>query len=493
MIRARIRLLVLLCSTTGLLRAADPDFGFVPTSVDVAGPGQAVETVISFHNGSDKLLRNVKLEWTAPPYLHITAKSSQAKAALSAGTDISWVLRIDSDTDEILSETALLRVEYSTGAGLARVAVKPLVIKSKERTPAERLVDIQVQTALETLDSSRDGDVSLLITNNSGKTVQVTEVHASGPSFLTITDQQAHSIQDIGPLQSARRTLRVKAEGRVIPGKYLLYFDVSLKSSEFGRTDVRTLALSQAITVGVLGESAIEKVLGVTSFLFLPGWLALTTGSLLWRTKSQSLTVALGDAGKKFPLEAASAEYILLSVSFSLLFAVVLWLLFQRWFFVEYGLPDILWVWLASILIGSAAFLTYWWLVIKLRVPSSSDEPIDVLSKLAKRGQRLKLERVVMKNSKSHEPAFLLLAGADKDSAWISPALLIDFALISDQRISKAVQEELNGPGRPKRIARMLKEWKQAISFRSEPLDQVSCCLRTEFDGAGKDDLVQTS
>ena len=314
--RPPLRLTTLLFSATGLLHAADPDFGFVPASVDVAGPGQPVETFVSFHNGSDKLLRNVKLEWTAPPYIHITAKQSQAE--LSPGADISWVLQVSADTDEILSESALLRIEYSTGAALARVAVKPLGIKSKERIPAEKLVDIQVQTALETLDSSRDGDVSLLITNKSAKTVRVTEVHASGPRFLTITDQQARSIQLIGPLQSARRTLTVKAEGRVIPGKYLLYFDVALKSSEFGGTDVRTLALSQAITVGVLGESAIEKVLGVTSFLFLPGWLALTTVALLWRTKSQSLTVALGDAGKKFPLEAVSAEYVLLSVSFSL-------------------------------------------------------------------------------------------------------------------------------------------------------------------------------
>ncbi len=484
---------MLLFSASAILRAADPDFGFVPPSVDVAGPGQPVETVISFHNGSDKLLRSMKLEWTAPAYVHITASQLQFKAELSPGADISWILRVAADTDEVLSESATLRVEYSTGAGLARVAVKALLIKSKERTAAEKLVDIQVQTALETLDSSRDGEVSLLITNKSGKTVQVTQVHASGPRFLTIIDQQAHLTQAIGPLQSARRTLTVKAEGRVIPGKYLLYFDVSLKSSEFGRTDVRTLALSQAITVGVLGESAIEKVLGVTSFLFLPGWLALTTGALLWRIKSESLTVALGDAGKKFPLEAVSAEYILLSVSFSLLFAVVLRSVFQRWFFVEYGLPDILWVWLSSILIGSAAFLTYWWLVIKLRIPSSSDEPFDVLSKLAKRGQRLNLERVVMKNSKSHEPAFLLLPGADKDTAWISPALLIDFAQISDQPTSKAVQEELNGPGRPKRIARLLKNWKQAISFRSEPVDHVSFCLKTEFDAVGKDDLVQTS
>jgi hypothetical protein len=184
------------------------------------------------------------------------------------------------------------------------------------------------------------------MTNKSIGDIQVTNIFPSSPSFICFTQDkctQEFKTEKIplnlklSPHQTSIIPIKITTSDRVPPGKHFLVFDVHFAWSEDGK-QLGNIIVTQEVKVGVLGESEILTVLGLPSFLILPGFLMLVTIRLLWNLGIVKSPEPIGE----FPLQVEKPDFWVVSITISGIVAVLYPLFTKRNYLDSYGLKDII-------------------------------------------------------------------------------------------------------------------------------------------------------
>jgi len=401
-------LFTLALSRPALPADAKPELEFQPSAVSLpVGVAQQATALIVVHNPTDSTLRDLRLSWLPRPSLDVQPTSPLSLPVLAPHADYFWTLAIKpaqalaspgalgpsaivrpgggpeagffttmapplEQHETQIDENLDLRLDYGTVAGgrtSPQVILKSLPVKSKNLGDLDKILDVQIKTTLESLDSSQWGSIYLVLKNNSARTINLMNITPIGRGVSFCQGGQApygglpfsfycspHSLT-LMPYQTAIEEFLVHANDRLKAGKYLLVFQIAIQSSEGGVPLRGNMVISQDVDVGVLGESAILTVAGVPAFFLLPGTLLLLTIGLCWSLEERWWPAPDQD---RFPFRSTEPNFWLVSVIISLFIAIVPWLFRRRWYFSRYGLQDVGLLWFASILAGIGCYVIWW-------------------------------------------------------------------------------------------------------------------------------------
>jgi cbb3-type cytochrome oxidase subunit 3 len=387
---------------------ARPELEFQPSAVSLPAAGaQQAAALIVVHNPTDASLRDLRLSWLPKPGLDVQSTASLSVPSLVPHADYVWTLAIKpahvpaapgavgpsamarpGGQPEAGSFTTLapslgeqvtpidenldLRLDYVIVAGgrtSPQVILKSLPVKTQDLRDLSQILNVQIKTTLESLDSSQWGSIYLVLKNTSARTINIMNIVpiGGGVSFcqggktpyggLPFCFYTSFHSLILAPYQTAIEEFPVKASHSLKAGTYLLAFQIAIQASEGGAPLRQNLLISQEVDVGVLGQSAILTVTGIPAFFLLPGTLLLLTIGLCWSLEERWWPAP---DQEEFPFKRTGANFWLVSVIISLLIAIVPWLFRKRWYFSRYGLQDIGLVWFASILAGIGCYVIWW-------------------------------------------------------------------------------------------------------------------------------------
>jgi hypothetical protein len=155
------------------------------------------------------------------------------------------------------------------------------------------------------------------------------------------------------PHQMGYVPILVEASDRVQPGKHLLVFDVTFLWGEPKTAQPRDLVRSTEVDVQVLGESTVLKLLVLPSSLLLPGFLALSTWGFLWgldvgkpnNAAKPNLRNALN-----FSQSLTDRMFWVAGITLSIA-GLAIAHFFGHDVLGTYGLIDLIWVWMISVVL----------------------------------------------------------------------------------------------------------------------------------------------
>jgi hypothetical protein len=329
-----------------------------------------------------------------------------------------------------------LLAKFRTAAGSPQATGTAVELLPPTPIDVDKIASVEIKASLATLRSDHTEPVYLLVTNKSARPLTVEKVLSKSPSFITFDDLQTKV--EVAPGQTAILTLDAEAGPRVVPGEHQLVFRLVASS---GGTRFNLVA-SQAAKVGVTGEAEALAVFGVPSLLVLPGFLLIAAASIFWR-----LRIFRKDwDGDAFPFALKEPEFWVLAVIFSIAIVFVakcakIDLLGQ------YGLEDLVLVWIASMLLGVAIYLC----VIPLRnrkraarVPGADDDPLQLLAKLAKQGLSLDRPSVSYDTDSGSAQLFLVQPASEtRPASWAAPRITYTW-MTHDPKLDQKIQDQLD-------------------------------------------------
>ncbi len=504
--------------------APQPEVQILPASVELpANPQQATHVLVTLRNVTDAELREVRLSWLPEQGINISPPTVPEQA-LAPHAEVAWAFEFSQSQLDPAAGTVDLRIDYKQGA-TPKVLAQSLAVKTQEAEGIDKFLDAKIDTTLETLDTSHTGKIDLLLTNKLGQDVSL-DIKADAPDFVCFDPAQSgcesgmfaegagwlrsliaelHKlyghVEEGGEATSASEAIRsgvplkgyqselvpfeVGARERVEPGKYLVTFEITLKGNRMQSAD-RSLVVAQVVEVGVLGESTILQLLGVPSFLLLPGCLLVLTFGL-FRDHGPSWFRPIA---KDEWLDPKNAYFWLVSITASGLMAVIFRVVLGWWYFVRYGLVDLVVVWLASVLLGFLLYLGFFlvtqvlpqWLE-RRRTPTQDDDAATVLTRLGRQGLGLTLDRYTINAIASEEPVFVIKK-VDEKNAWVSP--VINITLSANEKLSQDIRDEMK-TGRPGKLAKLVSKEKGIATLKTHPIEGPRLYQFTDLKRANPD------
>ena len=149
------------------------------------------------------------------------------------------------------------------------------------RSGVGKNVSLLVRPASSSLESGKETTIFLVIRNKGETAVHLGRTELKGPKFIAIEEEEEDRLTTVPPGISVRG-LTVQAADSVSPGKQELAFVVPVRGADGDRVD---LVATEAVQVGVVGETALLTALGVPSLLLIPGFLCLATFMVFWRVR----------------------------------------------------------------------------------------------------------------------------------------------------------------------------------------------------------------
>jgi hypothetical protein len=408
-----------------------------------AGAGAAPATVEVFPASSELSaghrtgLRVVVTNTTDRPLQRVVVRALHAGAAnldftvqrreplvIPPGYSRTWRLTVERAARQLSAERIEVLARFRTvsgkgvkGAGVVHASAE---LKPPSVPDASAVASFELLAALKTLKSGKTEHVYLTFTNKTAVKLTAGPIEASKPGFLSVSGGEGPFV--VLPGETRVIALDVSADDSVRPGTYQLVFTTPVT---VGETEQRfTLTASKAVDVAVEGESELLTALGVPTLFLLPGFLVLATMSLLWRTR---LLRKKWDSDAFF-LEVKSAEFWVAAVVIS--FVIVFgWSQVAGDLLDQYGLEDIVGVWIASILLGVAFYVAHVLVRNHNRestTPNTGDGPLETLEKLHNQGLDLVRERRDYLDPGGARTLYAIQSlDEDRPATWMSPA--IDF------------------------------------------------------------------
>lgn len=225
----------------------------------------------------------------------------------------------------------------------------------------DKVAEVQVKSALKVLQEGRPGVIYLIIRNISNVPIKVQDVILTpdNKNFIQASSADLERGKELLPQQAQKLEVLVSANGQIEEGSHLLLVEVAIEWKKNDKPLTGRLFASQDFSVEVLGASGILSVLGVSSILFLPGFLGVT-GFIVLKRLSQKYS-----AGEKWELDLKSPEFWMMALIASVP-AVLLYPRLSKWWFGEarnylkgYGLSDVALLGIASIGVGLGVGITY--------------------------------------------------------------------------------------------------------------------------------------
>jgi hypothetical protein len=396
----------------GIAHADQPDIAvdIIPNTVSIP-PNQQngqqdhtsneVQVEVEITNLSNNTLQALQLCWFTNVAVTVTATngSSSGKCfvplinTLAPGAQQTWDVKLAQTKDRLIPGNVEFRINYKRPVNgqpsgvVDRTTFASLSVQGLKPEVAQQVASVEVATSLTALNEQQPGQVYLLVTNTSDFQLQVNRLISEGPDFITLdirgfrdasngqqqagnAQQQANKCNNVAnesrdevptgsllipPRQSITIAIAVSTSCPVQPGNQLLVFQIGIQWQDEGQLQTGNLVAHQVVQVGVLGSSEILTLLGIPSFLFLPGFLALITIRLLWQLSTKK-------PAEDYPLKTLSPEFGLIAVSLSGI-AAFLYPPITQWFthvrrdyLVRYDLSDIVHIWLASVGLAIAGY-----------------------------------------------------------------------------------------------------------------------------------------
>jgi len=275
----------------------------------------------------------------------------------------------------------------------------------------DKVAEVQIKSAVKVLQEGQPGVVLVIVRNISNVPVAITKVDVTIDGKETSQDPTQDSIKatitGLTPEQPVlpqhAQKLKVDLSARQIEeGTHLLLVQVDLKWNKNNQPLTGSLFASYDFSVEVIALSGVLSVLGASSILFLPGFLAVTVFFVLNRLWGKWWQ------GEKWQLDWKSPEFWMVALTVSLV-APYIYRWVSPWRFGEtrdylkgYGLSDVVLIWFASISISIVCWGIYriiretivWWIENQRRrlvnygdslELDPNDNPNELLSKLARR------------------------------------------------------------------------------------------------------------
>ena len=424
-------------------QAEDVQLQLTPNPVQLAA-GDSAQVIAILRNNSGAALRDLEVHWSSDLAIKVDPQSSMPQEVKSKSA-LAWPIKISQSVPGRNVGAIQFWVSYSTSEKEGTIpGVAAASMQVQELTPLDidKLVTVKLESAVDELDEHHAAQLYLVVTNSSAVPVTVTRIVPYGPDFLTLNANSASNTV-LEPQTSRTFPVTAKVGDQAAPGNYRVVLAIDLSWTDGGKPRTGAVATAQTLPVSILGQSEILKLMGVPSFLLLPGFLALATFGFLWARI----------APKKKILDPLSVEEkALLAVSLSFLTAFVYpFLAHGRNYLNGYGLRDVVWVWFGSIGFAMAA-----WIVasgsramyaraqrlkaerqaradadaVNRRMPTKNDSPSKMLDRMQANHVGLPPHQVKVKlGSAQKARAFLVVpAGGPITESWVVPPI----ALIPD-------------------------------------------------------------
>ncbi len=424
-------------SPSGAQTPQAPTIQVIPESVVLGLNGRGTVTVF-LRNDTRHALRNVAL--SAQSGDGLTADTSGLRLAQLAPLAVhTWTLPVTRPNGAPLTGQLYLRADFewqrSDGGPLVHAtSILNLPVRTATAETAESWATVQLLTTLSSLQEHRPGTIYLVLTNKTADSLRVVRVTSHGPSFVSsVVHDMAAAAAPLAAGQTRTITVDVKAGTAVQSGKHLLLFEIELAREQPGSTRRATLVASHELDVGVFGESQLLTLLGVPSFLVLPGFLIVATIGLLWTYTGIPNAAGVVPA---YAFKTLGTDFWLVAVTLSLLSAVVYPTLTGRNYLDGYGMIDVALVWGGSVLFAVVGFtvVTGTWRFVRWRrrwkegrlLPALTDDQLTTLEKLARRRLSLNLKQADVTIAGKQERGFLLEPdfGVAND-LWVAPGITL--------------------------------------------------------------------
>ncbi len=472
-----LAVLLLLMSPARPSQAQDGAFtvDLLPVSIDALDldTSASIEALVIARNQTAHRLRNLSLSWFADPDLrvNVTLKDSTQDTRpdeLPPQGEYAWKVQVTPRDSVATAGTVYFRIDYEQLAegkpAASRIHTAEWVVRSRGLKPIDALVDVRIETTLETLEEHRPGKAYLVLANKTDTLLQASLLRVEAPDFVSASYE--NTVRAIAPRQSIAYEVDLEADRRVTPGKHLLLFEIEIAQRQGQSVQRRQKLVSKEVEVGILGESAILTLLGVPAFFLLPGFLILVTAGFLWRVglwKRESDTGAFALEADQAKLgDVTKPEFVVASITLSGLVTVG-FLLSGRNYLASYGLEDLMWVWLFSVfgvgLVGYTLLMLGRNLYQDWRYPTEADTPIEVLKKLDRQHLGVHLRRVRVPVEGGEQEVFLLQDDPEHRSAiWVSPPLEIYWRDTAPLELRERVDKLLGPEDDAGELAKALKE-----------------------------------
>jgi hypothetical protein len=415
-------LLAFLCLSQQASAATDAvTIDLTPSSIAL-GAGETSHVLVILRNPGDSEISNVEVKSLSDLDLTVEPDGAVSHSIPAHGVS-AWPMRISQKTPGRSVGKLIFWVTFSTGdpGRASGASFASLDVTEHALMDVNKLVAMKLESAVSQFDQKHPAYLYLVVTNASTTPVTVTTVRADRPPFLFLIPKPAgdpatwdldeqcksKSVNVASPIQaivppSASKTFPVIAcaSNNAPIGTQRVILDADLTWIDNGKTRTSTISVAGTLPISVLGESDLLKLIGVPSFLFLPGFLALATFAALW-----SRTLSASDP----ELKLSTAETAVAAVTLSIVSAIVYpHFPGNRDYLSGYGLEDIFRVWFGSILFGVAAW-TILFAVVSLRrravemqrareaavaaemeakrvkeiTPTKQDTPLQILARMA--------------------------------------------------------------------------------------------------------------
>ncbi|MFH1524166.1 MAG: hypothetical protein ABIF04_04310 [Chloroflexota bacterium] len=454
----------------------DVQLNFYPNTLELA-VGEAVEVVLTAHNYTEDTLIVSSLQSLPSRGITASIRSGSASSILPQ-SDLIWTILVTRTEENVSNQPLYFRLDYRN-ANASRSVFGSIVINLDQLLSADNVATLVVETADARLSQQRSGWVYLVITNNTNQPIQIQPIQMNGPGSVNLVPKFTGT-QELAGLDTLILTVDVLISDVVQPGDHLLIFDVPITQERYGIVQTYHLVRKQTVTVDVFGASEILAAFQIPSILLLPGMLAVITIGLWWKLFKPT------ESQKEFPLTFKSESFWLVSISISILIAVLypsfteIVLKDRRDYLYGYGIIDIMWIWFLGVALGliyslvGAVGRMLWG---KMLFPAENDSPVTLLRKLHRQGLKVGLHKVRLKDG-DRELYLLQKWHGFNGNYWVSEH--IGYSQ-TDNAIEQKIEKHLVINGNPGKLANLLDQGKVAINQRPQP---------EKIDGSKIDKLV---
>ncbi len=307
-------------------------------------------------------------------------------AAVEAGTSAAVPVHVRRSANGYASGSLVFRLAYEWSdagktAPKSSVAVVKLDIQERQVPAIDKLIALKVETPVKVLGENQEGLVIVSLQNLSAYPLTLESLEAGGVRYITAAPREATSNVAIAPRSTESFAFGVTLKSPYQIGDEVLVFDARIRWAQDGREFTGSQQVSKTIPIGVVTEqSDLLKLLGMPTYLLLPGFLVMIAFGFCWKRFSPK-----ADLG----LTPTNVEFWVLTITLSIPLIVV-----YRGYAALVGLPsrfpdtfglaDILRLWVISLLLG----VLFWWLILLVRkalkreIPLPEDTPLSILRKL---------------------------------------------------------------------------------------------------------------
>jgi hypothetical protein len=461
-----------------------------PSTIELPPMGDSAEATLILRNPTSSKIDNIIISYftdagTNDPRVSVIGVPPLSEARnLGAGGECIWAIQLSNIKADPIAGNVYFRISYDLQNPQGSQPIPQVTnasIKVSIRDLAE-IAEVKIETTLDSLDEQHPGYVHLVITNKSALSLRIKDIVPGGPAFIrfdkTEFDKKREDEQKKAPSLAPHQTgvfpIKVETNSRVQPGKHLLLFTIQFEWGEAGKELTRDVVVSKEVNVGVLGESSILTVLAVPSFLLVPGILILVTWGLLWKMGLFKSKKETGQFFLQINPQPSNAEFWVVSATLSII-VVILYMLIYRDFLRIYGLKDIVFIWLFSVGVvgvgGYTLILTWRNKRIHRRVPSEKDSQFQILDKLQSQSLDIMREQVVFKMKTAgveevHRGFAIESVLPDRESLWVSPAIVVDGLSTASEAYRTAINRELSKRDDPRNLASLLRDGKKTDGIR---------------------------